>query len=159
MILIVRHAKAEAEHRLGDWARGLTAEGRTSFRRHAQSLAGRVRLQGIATSPYVRAVQTAEILAEACEVTEVSVRFELVPAKGVGQQIAKLAAELGTGWALVGHNPSLEEAARLMLKLKSLPFSLKKGSLLAVRRLNADDKFAFEWLATPGKGIRHDLEE
>jgi phosphohistidine phosphatase len=159
MILLVRHAKAEAEHRLGDWARGLTAEGRTSFRRHARSLTSRLRLQGIATSPYVRAVQTAEILAEACDVAEVSVRFELVPAKGVGQQIAKLAAELGTGWALVGHNPSLEEAARLMLKLRALSFSLKKGSLLALRRLNADNKFTFEWLATPGKGIRHDPEE
>ncbi len=157
MILLVRHAKAEAEHALGDWARALTAEGRASFRRHARAMAGRVRLHGIATSPYVRAVQTAEILAEACGVEVVSVRLELVPAKAVGAQIAKLAAELRTGWALVGHNPSLEEAATSMLKLESLPFSMKKGSLLAVRRVNGE--FGFDWLATPGKGIRHDIEE
>ena len=157
MILLVRHAKAEGEHALGDWARAITSEGRTSFRRHAQLLAGRVRLQAIATSPYVRAVQTAEILAQAFSVDEVQIRLELAPAKQVGQQIADLANELDAGWALVGHNPSLEEAAAAMLKLESLPFSLKKGSILALRRVQRG--FAFEWLAAPGKGIRHELEE
>lgn len=157
MILLVRHAKAEGEHVLGDWARGLTAEGRTAFRRHAQLLAGRVRLQAIATSPYARAVQTAEILAQALSVDEVRVRLELAPAKEVGKQIADLAAELGTGWALVGHNPSLEEAATALLGLDALPFGLKKGSILALRKANR--AFAFDWLAAPGKGIRHELEE
>lgn len=157
MILLVRHAKAAAEHELGDWARGLTAEGRVQFRRHAQRLAGKVRLQGIATSPYVRAAQTAEILAEAWSVDQVQVRLELAPAQDVGNQIADLAGELGAGWALVGHNPSLEEAAAAMLKLDRLPFSLKKGSILALRR--AQRGFGFDWLAAPGKGIRHDLEE
>ncbi len=157
MILLVRHAKAEAEHPLGDWARALTAEGRAGLRRHARLLAGKVSLQGIATSPYVRAVQTAEILAEAFAVDEVIVRHELAPAKGVGEQIAALASELGNGWALVGHNPSLEEAAAALLKLKSLPVGLKKGSALAVRRVNQG--FELEWLAAPGKGFRHDLDE
>jgi phosphohistidine phosphatase len=157
MILLVRHAKAEAEHPLGDWARALTAEGRAAFRRQARLLAGKVTLEGIATSPYVRAVQTAEILAEACAVDDVSVRLELAPAKGVGQQIAALASELKNGWALVGHNPSLEEAAAFLLKLKSLPVGLKKGSALAVRRVNQG--FEVEWLAAPGKGFRHDLDE
>src|SRR3982074_1753971 len=120
MILLVRHAKAEAEHPLGDWARALTAAGRAAFRRHARLLAGKVTLKGLATSPYVRAVQTAEILAEACAVDDVSVRLELAPAKGVGEQIAALASELGNGWALVGHNPSMEEAAAFLLQLKSL---------------------------------------
>ena len=157
MILLVRHAKAAAEHELGDWARGLTTEGRAEFRRHAQRLAGKVRLQGIATSPYVRAAQTAEILADVWSVDDVQVRIELAPAKDVGNQIANLADELGAGWALVGHNPSLEEAASAMLKLDRLPFSLKKGSILALRRVNRG--FGFDWLAAPGKGIRHDLEE
>jgi phosphohistidine phosphatase len=157
MILLVRHAKAEAEHPLGDWARALTAEGRAAFRRHARLLAGKVTLKGIATSPYVRAVQTAEILAEACAVDDVSVRLELAPAKGVGEQIAALASELGNGWALVGHNPSMEEAAAFLLQLKSLPVGLKKGSALAVRRVNQG--FEAEWLAAPGKGFRHDLDE
>jgi len=157
MILLVRHAKAAAEHELGDWARGLTTEGRAEFRRHAQRLVGKVRLQGIATSPYVRAAQTAEILAEAWSVDDVQVRLELAPAKDVGNQIADLAGELGAGWALVGHNPSLEEAAAAMLKLDRLSFNLKKGSILSLRRVNRG--FGFDWLAAPGKGIRHDLEE
>ena len=157
MILLVRHAKAEAEHKLGDWARGLTAEGRLAFRRHAQLLADKIRLQGIATSPYARAAQTAEILAQVLSVDNVQVRLELAPATDVGKQIADLAAELGAGWALVGHNPSLEEAAAAMLKLDRLPFSLKKGSLLALRRVQRG--FSFDWLAAPGKGIRQELEE
>jgi len=44
-----------------------------------------------------------------------------------------------------------------MLKLDRLSFSLKKGSILSLRRVNRG--FGFDWLAAPGKGIRHDLEE
>ena len=154
MILLVRHAKAAAEHELGDWARGLTTEGRAEFRRHAQRLTGKVRLQGIATSPYVRAAQTAEILADVWSVDDVQVRIELAPAKDVGNQIANLADELGAGWALVGHNPSLEEAATRALELSEWPLKLKKGAAVALRWEGG--AFAFAWQASPEQApIKH----
>ena len=65
LIYLVRHGKAEDNHPLGDEARGLTAEGRREFRELMQEIAGKLDLRGIATSPLVRAVQTAELMAEA----------------------------------------------------------------------------------------------
>jgi phosphohistidine phosphatase len=144
----VRHAEAESDHPLGDWARGLTPAGRASFRRSAREIASLVKLRGIATSPYVRAVQTAELLAEACSLSEVRVRAELIPQKKAAAQIERLAEELVTGWALVGHNPSLAEAAARLLGLPVLPLNLKKGSALALRRRGTG--FGFQWLASPG---------
>lgn len=147
-LLLVRHAEAEGKNPLGDWARCLTRDGRLAFRRSARQLASLVKLRGIATSPYVRAVQTAELLAEACGLSEVRVRPELIPQKKAAARIERLAEELATGWALVGHNPSLAEAAARVLGLPSLPLNLKKGSALALRRRGTG--FGFQWLASPG---------
>ncbi len=154
-VLLIRHAKAETKNREGDWARGLTPQGRIAFRRHARKLASLVHLEGIATSPYVRAVQTAEILAEVHGINDVKVRSELVPGRRAAARIVGLALELGTGWGLVGHDPSLSEAAARALGLKTLPWSLKKGSVLALRcRGNG---FTFEWLAMPGREVATQL--
>lgn len=146
-LLLIRHAQAEAKNPQGDWARGLTARGRRAFKRHARQLAQLIALRGIATSPYVRAVQTAEILADVCGVSDVRVRSELVPRKRGTARILRLARELGSGWALVGHNPSLAEAAARALGLNDLPFSLTKGGALALRRRGMG--FSFHWLASP----------
>src|SRR5258708_643943 len=125
-ILLVRHAKAEREHPLGDWARSLTAKGRKSFAAQARVLAEHCSLKGIATSPWVRAVQTAEILAEATGVGNVQSRGELLPDRNAPARILKLAQELGPGWALVGHNPSLEDAPARALGVSECPLKLTK---------------------------------
>lgn len=147
-ILLIRHAKAEANNEAGDWARGLTAGGRRVFRRHARRLASLVAVKGIASSPYVRAVQTAEILAAGWGINQVRVCSELEPNRRAAQRILGLALELGTDWALVGHNPSLTQAVALALGLADVPWTLKKGSALALRRRG--NGFTFEWLAAPG---------
>ena len=146
-ILLVRHAKAEREHPLGDWARGLTVRGRKLFAPQARALADLCALKGIATSPWVRAVQTAEILADAASVKNVQTRAELIPDRNAPARILKLARELGPGWALVGHNPSLEEAATRALELSEWPLKLKKGAAVALRWEGGD--FAFAWQASP----------
>ena len=46
LLLLVRHARAEETHHLGDGARALTPQGRTAFRAHARAL---VRVQRIGT--------------------------------------------------------------------------------------------------------------
>jgi phosphohistidine phosphatase len=151
LLLLVRHAKAEDHHPLGDAARGLTPEGRDRFRQHARALRGVTEIRSIATSPLVRAVQTAEILAEALGISRIDVVRELAP--GSPERIARFAQEL-RGWALVGHNPSLSEVARLLLDEPDLE-EMKKGACLALGR--PAESFSFLWLASPGRPLRRSL--
>jgi phosphohistidine phosphatase len=132
-IFFVRHAKAEPKRSEDDWARGLTPKGRRQFRTHARKWAKTADLRGIATSPWVRAVQTAEILASATGLEEVRICAELAGEPGVPAKIVQLVRKLGSGWAVVGHNPSLTRAAALACGLKRLPVKLKKGSILELR--------------------------
>src|SRR5262249_13449288 len=107
-VVLVRHGRAEDEHPAGDAAGALSAGGRREFRAHARELRRGLRIEAIATSPLVRAVQTAEILADALGLDDVVVRAEL--ATDSAEAVEALARELGAGWALVGHNPSFAAA-------------------------------------------------
>jgi phosphohistidine phosphatase len=111
-VYLVRHARAEAGGSGGDAARRLTAEGRAAFTHRVATLARRLQMDRIVTSPFRRAVQTATILAEA---TGAPIEEEAALASGVstGKQLLALARRLGPGTALVGHNPELGEAIAL----------------------------------------------
>jgi len=134
LIILVRHAIAEDRHRAGDGARGLTGEGRRRFRKQALRLARKVPIRRIISSPLVRAVQTAELLAEACELDRVEIHESLAPAANATVRTLKLIDTLPRGTALVGHNPSLEEVAAKLLHQTQLPYALKKGAAYVVRR-------------------------
>lgn len=150
-LMLVRHAAAEDVHPLGDEARALTAEGRAAFRTHARKLARLTPMAGIVTSPLVRAVQTAEILAEAFGLARVEVHQALQPRANAHKRILHLARELGAGWMLVGHNPSLARAGALALDLDELPDKLRKGTALA---LHPEGKhFSLAWMASPGRTL------
>jgi phosphohistidine phosphatase len=151
LLLLVRHAKAEDSNDLGDPSRALTMEGRGTFRSHADALAERCVLHGIVTSPLVRAVQTAEILADAFGVSDVIVLNELSPSKGSASAIVRLAEEYGSGWAFVGHNPSLAEAAAILASRKEGELRLRKGSAAAFQVRKG--KAQLEWLWAPGRTI------
>ncbi|WP_438014727.1 phosphohistidine phosphatase SixA [Sorangium sp. So ce315] len=111
-ILIIRHGQAvDDAPGLGDAGRWLTGKGRKVTRRVAKWLAkqkGRCPVE-IWTSPLVRSVQTAEIVAEAAELTdEVSVVAELSPSRDTADLLRLLAQHQGgQPLALVGHEPSL----------------------------------------------------
>jgi phosphohistidine phosphatase len=149
-LLLVRHAKAEVDHLLGDDARALTPKGRAAFRLHAQALARLTPLRGVLTSPLVRAVQTAEILCEAMGIAEVAVRRELIP-EAAPARLLSLLHDLEDGWAVVGHGPSLPAAAAQALRLKELPFTFKKGGALCLVR--SAETFAYAWFSAPGKSV------
>lgn len=149
-LMLVRHAVAEDEHPLGDEARGLTSEGRATFRQHARKLARLTPMTGILTSPLVRAVQTAEILAEAFGLSQVEIHRALLPHSRAHKRIVELASEVGPGWALVGHNPSLSLAGALALG-EELPDKLRKGAVLAL--MPSGKRFTFGWLAAPGRAV------
>jgi phosphohistidine phosphatase len=148
---LVRHGRAEDDHPQGDGARGLTSEGRRQFRELARELGGELGLEGIATSPLVRATQTAEILAQAAAVEEVNVYGQLGADRASAEGVATLARRLGAGWALVGHNPSMSGALARLLGLAEEP-RFRKGAVAALRPGGAAGvPWTLAWVISPGK--------
>jgi phosphohistidine phosphatase len=133
-ILIMRHGDAvDDAPRLGDGGRWLTGKGRRLTRQVANWLCLRedTRPVEIWTSPLVRAVQTAEILAGAAELhDEVSVAPDLAiggSLNDVMRSLARHGASLGGPIALVGHEPSLSELAVALLGSRRWPGFKKSG--------------------------------
>lgn len=157
LLLLVRHGKAEDASIMGDDARALTADGRTAFRAHARTLVPKVALEGILTSPLVRAVQTAEILAEAFGIAQVRVKGELDCNHASARSIEGLCRAAGPGWALVGHNPSMTEALARLLELEMEP-SLRKGAAVALVPPTTNGPWRLEWAAAPGRGFKTILD-
>ncbi|MBK8258559.1 MAG: hypothetical protein IPK82_38600 [Polyangiaceae bacterium] len=80
----------------------------------------------------MRAVQTAEIVARECDVTNVEVCAELSPGRDTGDLLRVLAERKdSTPLALVGHEPSLSLIATSLLSEPSWP-GFRKGGVLAV---------------------------
>jgi len=134
-ICLVRHA--EAADRIGnvpDAFRHLTERGRRQFRETAGRL-GRegIRFSAILTSPLLRAVQTADILAEHSGFPgEVLAAPQLQPGFGLdGMNEILDAFPGGDGIALVGHEPDL---GRVLSALLSLPrgYAMPKGAVAAL---------------------------
>jgi phosphohistidine phosphatase len=112
-VYLVRHAKAEREPAHDDAARPLSEEGRARFRAHARALSREIRLARIVTSPYLRARETADLLAAATG-ARVEEDRKLVSGASSGKDLLALARRLGDGVALVGHNPEVAEAVQLV---------------------------------------------
>lgn len=161
-LTLVRHATAIGkESSIIDDYRYLTADGRMFFRKTARTLLKKkISPAVILTSPLLRAVQTADILAETLQYEgPLLVREEL--AKGFSlKELQKLAEEFsGTDdLVLVGHDPDLSVLVRILLKKPS--FSMKKGMAVRLKidaaalSLSAE----FKWVAS-GKNLVTDLDE
>jgi phosphohistidine phosphatase len=135
IVVLMRHAHAiEASPGLADADRWLTGKGRKVARKVGAWLAKPKRRPHVVwTSPLVRAVQTAEILAGACDLIEgVSVCGELSPGGDPGDLLRVLAAHEGPSpIVLVGHEPSLSLIATSLLSDPSWS-GFRKGAVLAV---------------------------
>jgi phosphohistidine phosphatase len=134
-LYLVRHAEAiERSGTTPDASRYLTTKGRLAFRK----IARRVRKAGVApavifTSPLLRSVQTAEILAERLKYEgPVVVEKELSP--GFDLQALRsllVGAASPEEAAFVGHEPDLGDLAATLLALPE-GFPLRKGAVLAL---------------------------
>lgn len=154
-LYVIRHGVAEE---LGDlWPddakRPLSEAGMTSLRRAARGMvAAGVRFDVVLTSPLLRARQSAEILAAACDPKPSVVVIEsLAPGAAHQALMADLARHAKRRrLALVGHEPGLGELASRLIGLRhALPF--KKGG---VCRIDVDDLpptgiGVLRWLLTP----------
>jgi phosphohistidine phosphatase len=140
---LVRHGRAEARNAGGDRARRLLPEGRAAFAAHARALVPELSVARIATSPYERARETAELLAGA---TGALAQDEGGLASGAsdGAQVLRLGAALGDGTALVGHNPELAQAIALAA---GRDLDVPPGTVAAI---DADGGgFRLAWLRAP----------
>ena len=145
-LYLVRHGIAidhEEKGPLSYEARPLTPEGRERFRRAAKAFARLgEQVDALFTSPLVRAVQTAEILAGAIGSLEVGVLHELEPDVPVGElftEVGKHVEDL-QGVALVGHDPQLTAALAAAAGLsphETMRLDFRKGLDRAHRREGA----------------------
>jgi phosphohistidine phosphatase len=142
-VYLVRHARAEGSAPT-DAARRLTPGGREEFARHARALLPRLQVTRILASPFVRAAQTADLLAEALGQAPVAPEPRLASGASGGREVLALAARAGDGAALVGHNPEMAEA---ILLAAGKAVEVPPGTVAAVDLEGETARLA--WLAAP----------
>ncbi|MGH8429075.1 MAG: phosphohistidine phosphatase SixA [Solimonas sp.] len=133
-ILLMRHAQAVAEGPgLSDEHRHLSDKGRQTARRVGAALSAQgLSIEAIYTSPLVRAVQTAELFAQATLFAgEVAVLFGLAP--GFPPQVlAERVSRLENVIVLIGHEPGISALGACLLGRPSFPpFRPGQVSLIA----------------------------
>lgn len=157
IIHLVRHAEAvERSPQVLEEHRFLTRRGRKRFRQVSKSLAKlAIDPDLILTSPMVRAVQTADILAEALRYKGDIVVAPQLSSGFRPDALEPLLAEYAQAKeiALVGHEPDFGLVAQALLGTKT-SCVLPKGGTLTVRRGAADEGEAvFLHLVTGGGKI------
>lgn len=107
-LFVIRHAIAEdAAPGQEDTSRELTEEGRRRMKKVVKGLrALDVQFERVLTSPWTRALQTAELLAPLCSEPPVQTPHLTQPPRA--ELLAQI-AELGEDTAVVGHEPWLSE--------------------------------------------------
>ncbi|MGE0601335.1 MAG: histidine phosphatase family protein [Dehalococcoidia bacterium] len=144
-LCLIRHAIAvERDEFEGlDARRPLTADGRRRMREAATGLGTLFRPELILTSPLLRAQQTAEIVAKACDAP-----IRVLDALGTGEHREVLAECAGLGKsqvALVGHEPWMGELLSLILT------GSERGMLVVFKKGAA----ALVDVESPGRGLGH----
>jgi phosphohistidine phosphatase len=135
-LLVVRHGLAGDREEFAftgrpDSERPLTKEGRVKMRRTAAGLAKTLpELDLVATSPLVRAVQTAEVVADAFGGMELTIVDELSPERAPDDLLPWLRShDPGNVIAVVGHEPHLGFLVGWLLTGRHESFvELKKGA-------------------------------
>jgi len=158
-LYIIRHANAVDEgtpEYEDDSLRPLTDKGKKKMRQIAKGLRTLgVDFDLILSSPYARAKETAEILADVFKTkSKIAFSQNLIPMGDPDLLISELNEKYSVdSIALVGHEPNLTTLVGMLVSDNaSIDMTLKKGG---VCRLAADDlhhtrKAALEWLLTPG---------
>lgn len=160
-LYLVRHAIAEdSANYEDDSLRPLTDKGRERMKKIAAALREiGVQPDLIVSSPFVRANQTASVLAKALKYREQIVYSDsLVPMGEAGDMIGEINEKYSVDeLMLVGHEPSLSSLAGLLLAGDAeIAINLKKGGVccLSADDLHYDRKAILEWLVTPKISVR-----
>lgn len=153
-VYLLRHADADADipEGLDDAARSLTAKSRETAYAHFASL--KSRMEGVAlilTSPLVRAVQTAQILALAQGLdTPLRADRSLLPDMPVGSLDVVLGEHAEADVVLVGHNPSMPAMAAHLLSMQAFPRAVSPGTIIGLERPRGSARAKLLFFAAPG---------
>jgi phosphohistidine phosphatase len=133
-LYVVRHGPAEDQSQSArDHDRALTPSGRDRVREVARKLVALGEApKAIVSSPLVRALQTAEIVAAHVGVEHVETARELSPG---GDALTLVRSFLAAGRRrvmVVGHQPDLGLLVEALLD-RSFPFEVMKGMVIALR--------------------------
>lgn len=157
-LFIVRHAIAVQRGTPGydeDSQRPLTDAGRKKMKKIAKGLTGLdLELDTILSSPYVRARDTAKILArEFGRQDKVAFSDNLIPPGNFEKLIQEIHDQYDVNnLALVGHEPMLSGLISwLTTGTTEMRLTLKKGGIayLSTTNLHQDSRATLEWLLTP----------
>ena len=155
-LYLIRHAIAEEESPSGeDSQRELTDKGAKKMRIIAKGLRTLgVEFDLILSSPYIRAVQTAEILSEVFKKKKFVLSDHLMPAGDMDLLIAEINEKYTVdSLAIVGHEPYLSTLVSLLTAGgATVEMTFKKGGVcyLSTDDLHHTHKATLEWLLTPG---------
>lgn len=160
-LLIVRHAKAEdrdafAAEAKPDAERPLTEAGRKQARKAARAIKEMLpRIDVLATSPLVRALDTARLIAKEYKRLPVTELPALAPGLSEKTVLAWLAGQPNDATiALVGHEPDLGRLTTWLLCSRSRTIvEFKKGGacLLEFAATPEAGSATLAWLLTPGQ--------
>ena len=154
-IYILRHGIAEVATRgMSDADRALTAEGTKKLRtvlKAAKAIG--VEPDLLLTSPYLRAVQTAEVAAEVLGYRGKTLEVDALRPGGIPREAwDEIRAHQDSDSVIVsGHEPLLSSLAAFLLGTPSLWIDLKKGSLLRIDmdRAGTEPRGVLCWYFTP----------
>jgi phosphohistidine phosphatase len=151
----LRHGTAEEINPGGsDAERRLTAAGRDEVRRAAEcARRARVAPTLILSSPYVRAVETAEITAAVLGYSRAIVRTELLIPSASPQQVWNeiRSRQEETQILLAAHEPLLSQLASYLLNSPALEIEMRKAALVRIDldRFAPDPRGILKWMAPP----------
>lgn len=157
-LYLIRHALAQQlglKNDFTDEKRTLTSEGRDRMREAGRGLRKLgVQLDLVFTSPLVRAVETAEIVADALGVNkkEIILTDKLAPGGSADELFAEIKSHSVESVALVGHQPDLGEVmAKILQSHGKLSVDLKKGSVCCINVVETVPSLRGDlvWLMTP----------
>ncbi len=159
-IYILRHGLAGEASEWApkpDWQRPLTEEGRKKIKKIAKFLKrADVDFDRILTSPYLRAKQTAEIVAKSLKLEKKLSLRQTLASEASPKSFAHALGRQGCYWRsvlVVGHEPFLSQLISLWVagNTDAISVTLKKGGLckLSVRKPQAGRCATLEWLVPP----------
>ena len=158
-LYIIRHAIAVDEGTSdyeSDSERPLTDKGRKKMRQIAKGLRNLgIEFELILSSPYVRARETAEILADVFKMKKkIAFSDNLIPMGNPELLITEVNEKYSVdSMAVVGHEPHLSGLVGLLgAENGKIDVTLKKGGVcyLSADDLHHEHRATLEWLLTPG---------
>ncbi len=150
-LYVMRHGIAdEAAASLHDFDRALTQKGRKRVRDVAKALASHDEAPAlIITSPLVRAVQTAEIVAAVLDPEEpVGVRQEIAPGGSALTLVSELLTNGPKTVMLVSHEPTCSELVRQLVGEEGFSQAFLKAMVVGIR-LDLESKAKVRFILNP----------